>query len=116
MNKIEKSDNEIIAEFMGIKVSPVGCIWYDDVTKKRLTNVDDLEYCTSWSWLMPVVEKINSLPKTAVSIYPQHCIISVDGSAESGAINQGGDIMPLIAIVYPAVVKFIKWYQNERVR
>jgi len=43
-------DNGLIAEFMGYEVHPV----YED-------ERHDLQYHTSWDWLMPVVEKIESL-------------------------------------------------------
>ena len=43
------SDNEMIAEFMGVD--------YVDIDT-YLENNKELQYHTSWDWLMPVAEKI----------------------------------------------------------
>ena len=56
--------NRIIAEFMGIKV-PFS--YGDEIEELAIQNGDELwyahelEYHDSWDWLMPVVEKIESL-------------------------------------------------------
>ena len=57
------NDNKLIAEFMGVNV-----ITLDDVRKNKNPYFssadgyleDDLKYHTSWDWLMPVVEKIET--------------------------------------------------------
>jgi len=71
----EKSDNEIIAEFMGAKKdtkhAPVGGYWwYDDIQfGQHLYYKEQLAYSRSWNWLMPVVEKIKL--KCAFSKYDE---------------------------------------------
>jgi hypothetical protein len=57
-----KTDNEIIAEFMNCRKDDVnGTICYA-VTFGRYVNMwvspGQMQYDTSWEWLMPVLEKI----------------------------------------------------------
>ncbi len=55
-------DNKIIAEFMGVNI-----ITIDDIRTNKnpyISSADgyteeDLQYHTSWDWLMPVLKKIN---------------------------------------------------------
>jgi len=99
-----KTDNELIAEFMGLKM-------IDSKDIKEDTNVN--EYCfnpryhTSWDWLMPVVEKI----KSTIGIK------SVDECSEKEwYITSGLTRLPIttpLTIVYKAVVEFIKWFNQQ---
>jgi hypothetical protein len=54
-----RENNKIIAEFMGC-THPFNDItdatWYK--VKQGTFEADDLQYHTSWDWLMPVVQKI----------------------------------------------------------
>ena len=64
-------DNKLIAEFMGAKPIVLGisteyemygiieCI-NDGVDEKHFFIDDEMEFHTSWDWLMPVVKKISS--------------------------------------------------------
>ena len=62
VNIPSKTDNQIIAEFMGIRYAEnrnshkSSDYYYEDI---------ELEYHTSWDWLMPVVEKIYQLDSNA---------------------------------------------------
>ncbi len=51
-------ENKLIAEFMGLEVlyrpNSNGFI---EISDTELCDVDDLEYHTSWDWLMPVIDK-----------------------------------------------------------
>jgi len=55
-------DNKQIAEFMGYEVlyrpNSNGFI---ELSETELCDVDDLQYHTSWDWLMPVVYKIEDI-------------------------------------------------------
>ena len=59
-----KSDR-LIAEFMGYEIlyrpNSNGFI---EISETELCDVDDLQYHTSWDWLMPVIEKIETLGYT----------------------------------------------------
>jgi len=58
-------DNKLIAEFMGV-------VFHDD--KNQYYNADglyiglELQYHTSWDWLMPVVEKIHRNYNVSIDI------------------------------------------------
>lgn len=107
MKTIEEK-NRMIAEFMGVKVS------YVDNDKVAIIDgkwVDfcDLEYHTSWEWLMPVVEKIESYDMnvkihtsyTSIHFKRKQCIVDVDGRIK-------------IENTYSAVVQFIEWYNENK--
>ena len=59
MNRQE--NNKLIAEFMGMQHTNIG--WYDNEESLMLMDntFDDLEFHTSWDWLMPVVDKIEDI-------------------------------------------------------
>ena len=86
-------DNKLIAEFMG---------------EEQLCLPHELKYHTEWNWLMPVVEKIESLG---------YVFTIQGGKAEFGEmisetrcfIAEGK-----LSSTYKAVIEFIKTYNNER--
>jgi len=55
-------DNKLIAEFMGYEVlyrpNSNGFI---ELSETELCDVDDLQYHTSWDWLMPVIQRITDV-------------------------------------------------------
>src|SRR3546814_397537 len=88
-NRTMKTDNELIAEFMGgvKKMVPEafgqdGFIVYDfkqrnnpnphaDIgTEKR---IEQLDYHKRWDWLMPVIERIESTSGASVEIRQGYC-------------------------------------------
>jgi hypothetical protein len=106
-----KSDNELIAEFMGWEhCNSPSCIennnlcWSKDCHSGYVSK-DKLKFETSWDWLMPVVEKIfdtefggkfeewKSLNR---KISESLSVASLDGT-------------------YKAVVAFIHWYNSQKV-
>lgn len=106
-----KTDNELIAEFMdgttfdsdGLCTDPEkkyswrpGC--YDSL------KVEHLAYHNNWNWLMPVVEKIDSLN------IEEFNIDEFDNQIE---ILLKLDIFTPIDKVYKAIVEFIKWYNEQ---
>lgn len=68
----------------------------------------DLQYHSSWDWLMPVVEKINKIKGYDAIIYKTTCHIN----NEREIIIETTD-NDLIKCVWLAVIEFIKWYQNQ---
>lgn len=112
--------NKIIAEFMGAKPSKVD----NDKRYLRFTEPHagtdtyafypwNLFYHTSWDWLMPVVQKINSmtpelkLPRDLQAMkdrtHPFEKYADVLGLPVSSPINE----------VYKAIVQFIKWHNSQ---
>ncbi len=82
------------------------------------------KYNTSWNWLMPVVEKIESIDvgeilngkgqgyKNQFKIWSNACLIEPS--------NWGGPLIKQICAptkieaVYKAIVEFIKWYNDNK--
>lgn len=111
------TDNEIIAEFMdGVTFDESGqCTdperkysWRPGVYDPL--RVEHLQYDTNWSWLMPVVEKIESLG---------HYVMIGTGDVEIGNDDvpvsvsyEDGDTK--IKLVYLAVIEFINFYNTQK--
>ncbi len=110
--------NKLIAEFMGAEWRS----WKDNkLSMYRFENpigdtyafhIKDLKYHSSWDWLMPVVEKIESL---GYCVFQQNdaCWIKV---------GRVGMKMPIISnlaenkkeATWLTVVEFIKWYNQNK--
>jgi len=103
-------NNKLIAEFMGIEMERMEycfyeferelCARYSTTTTwwSYLYTPEQMEYSTSWDWLMPVVEKI----------------YDKEGLDISGLFTEFLNIAPVdiynIKYVYCSVIEFIKWY------
>lgn len=112
-----KTDNELIAEFMGIlKVSskkylnsPTYChpVWGD-------TDKTGLHYHSSWDWLMPVVEKISKDYDFTIKYYYGECTAYVNKQNLEGLeICSYGNFDPSIVNVHKTVLDFIKWHNKN---
>ena len=95
-------ENKIIAEFMEVKFDK-GTFYnmgYDIFSDGNLYRSHELKYRTSWNWLMPVVEKI----ETISGKLPTHIgNIPNDEDWESNNF-----LSTNIEETYKAVVEFIK--------
>lgn len=110
----ELSDNELIAIFMGMIVEKYDAPFLEDKILYRhgkmnwqVWSVHQLSYHKSWEWLMPVVEKIESI-QYKVAIENSECQISGyeycrDFYSEGSKLHA----------VYNSVVEFIKWHNNK---
>jgi hypothetical protein len=92
---MEKTDNEIIAEFMGEPMAVVKAF------------PKEWKYDTSWDWLMPVVEKIDLMYSRRLSEY----------NMNTTEINRYTSVVSLHlicskALVYKKVLTFIKYYNS----
>ena len=97
------NNNKLIAEFMGID--------YVNVVKEILsiTSMDayQLPYNKDWNWLIPVVEKIESLG---------YVFTIQGGKAEYGEMISETRCFiaeDKLSSTYKAVVEFINQYNNE---
>lgn len=123
MKEITES-NRMIAEFMGMRCTNHnnGYVFRND-SEDRLEVAPytvfgkDLEFHTSWSWLMPVVGRIESEFKHDVRIYghynwkqPNRCSIVDWKDKEVSAFSSDSKIES----VYQAVVQFIQWYNSNK--
>jgi hypothetical protein len=88
-----QENNKLIAEFMGSNLNGLESWQYEE----------ELQYHTSWDWLMPVVEKIDNLFGNTDEIDDMINVV------HNAVLQFNRDI------TYKEVVKFIKEYnENER--
>ena len=105
MNKDVLEGNKLIAEFMAEE---------PEVLKrdlKRAGTLESMQFHKSWDWLMPIVEKIDSIipDDSFVTIEYNRCLITVlDGGFDIDVIGNSR-----IEATYKAVVEFIKWYNSN---
>jgi hypothetical protein len=85
------NDNKLIAEFMGSNLNGLESWQYEE----------ELQYHTSWDWLMPVHKKCMFTPE-----------FSGDDQLRTPLIDAVIDAD--IDRLYEAVVEFIKEYNNEK--
>lgn len=96
MDSIDQG-NKIIAEFMGMPIEP-----------------QNAEYHTSWDWLMPVVEKIETMPDMWSKIIGENKLFqcSIEHFDWSEAILVQSETSKIIA-TWEAIVQFITWYNSQ---
>ena len=100
-------DNKLIAEFMQKGFEGFGLYDYNGCHYK----VNELIFHSSWDWLMPVVEKIESIGYE-FTIIESRCKVSnnTDHSTEDLFYIETNDSK--INTTYQAVVKFINNYKT----
>ena len=93
------TDNELIAEFMGLSIKEGVCYYTDaDDMFPMGIEVEEpyLPYHTSWDWLKPVVDEIEQVNE---GVPEQMLHVSLYSTIDE---------------VYEAVVEFIKTYNDEQ--
>ena len=118
-------NNEIIAGFIGVKAENG---WYDgyELHKAGLpfkygamgNGTRELSFHKSWDWLMPVVEKIETLE--FINRQGRYNITSAcfDENYTAILLEAGVNVSQAegetkLQSVYNVVVKFIKWYNTR---
>lgn len=123
-----KTDNELIADFMGIEVSPYTHYAYGDVIaivpKEGIIDYPQLNIYnpdTSWDWLMPVVEKIGTLDKNERVSHMYSTEINPNGTTITPSMYTSEtkwmirhNSRNMLINTYKAVVEFIKWYNKQK--
>lgn len=114
-------NNLIIANFMGAEVDE-NFVYFTELTNPRCIDdtlhKSDLLYDSSWDWLMPVVEKIESITLGEDNSFnimigaTTYCVIQ-DSNGECYEMIHNGEETKLLC-VYKAVVEFIKWYNENK--
>lgn len=137
-----KTDNELIAEFMGFSKceTPDDTFWKENGEECTIHSWDfhsfGLKFDSSWDWLMPVVEKIHK-SKTYItwyskepvgvdiSIHPNACSFDlpdtsqgydyVDGCYQAPSLFCYNAMLQkdMITCVYKCCIEFIKWYNSQ---
>ena len=110
-----KENKRLIAKFMGYIDNGDGeyLIHPDTNYDHSLNDFDWFLYHNSWEWLMPVVEKINTLDDYGYSviIHQHYTEVYKNEPKPVVIISTSGD--DCIKGVYNAVVEFIKWYNKK---
>ena len=102
--------NKLIAEFLNIKVpNERGDKIEEEAIKNgnELWYIDELKYHDSWDWLMPVVEKVESLGYWVNRINGDAWIVDNNNIVViNNQMHHGG-----IEATWLVVIEFIKWYK-----
>lgn len=99
MNILE--GNKLIAAFMEHYHINDG---YYRVTPQKCYHLEELQYHSSWDWLMPVIEKIDQTYE--VSIIGNECEIAENGYEWKSICKSSSESK--IDAVYQTIVKFIQ--------
>jgi hypothetical protein len=103
-----KTDNELIAEFMEYPSDGSGLFFTPHDSSNDLVSPTELPYKTSWDWLMPVVEKIESLPNELCAEY----FWNTDDSKKHNDFRIFR--VPNITQLFNEIVEFIKWFNEQK--
>jgi hypothetical protein len=145
INTIES--NKLLAEFMGMKLHDINepdGFWTNNIKTHKFDNVMNLQFDTDWSWLMEVVEKIESFGVNEImgrKLYSRfeikHNRIQLYWSKDNnyqiqietlqdwqeGYIHSGYKNYRRVGInenttkleaIYLVCVEFVKWYNNQK--
>ena len=99
-----QENNKLIAEFMGLEIVNADIILYE--LNGIAYPINKLQYHKSWDWLMPVVQKIESLG---------YVFTIQGGKAEYGEMiskTQSFIAEDKLSSTYKAVVDFINQYNK----
>ena len=107
-----QENNKTIAEFMGCGKDEIENIHWIDTEDGYGFASDELQYHKSWNWLMPVVEKIESLgyeffiveDRVEVSHNTDHSIETIIDLTFGGSKRDA---------TYQGVVEFINQYNKN---
>ena len=105
-------NNKLIAEFMGLKEIYTPKLNIYEISKTETCLETDLAYHTDWNWLMPVVEKIQSMgywvdyTKGDVFIYDDEYNLVIPNPMHKNKDTK-------LSIHYKIVIEFIKWYNTK---
>jgi len=113
-----QESNKLIADFMGKEYYSGKQSWSD--FWDQTPHVYQLRYHTSWDWLIPVVEKIETLKTPlngyyAVYISSNGCTIQDTNLNLNKAIGYFDQCYTLTKIeaTYSAIINFIKYYNEN---
>jgi hypothetical protein len=114
---MNKTGNEIIAEWMGLIRKEPGeynevSYWHADSSDKRKRvfagYIHQLKYATSWDWLMPVVEKIEKIEGVTTTLKNKRFVIKY------GKKTFSCHTVVKINSTYRVVVEFLDWYTKNK--
>lgn len=102
------SDNKVIAKFMGYKmIDEYRC---EQPDCGEVWMFEDMPYYSSWDWLMPVVEKIESLNNQRNGFWIYRNVVSIDNPGIKKTIGEVNGNKTKIESTYDAVILFLVYY------
>lgn len=119
--------NILIAKFMGVKQHPKteASHYYGGYKEWEFPGLNVwyetelLQYDSHWSWLMPVVEKIENFGYrvnfcySPSAVMPLKNIISIEKYEVGTSIYEGDENENKLNAVWVACVEFIKWWNKQ---
>lgn len=104
------TDNELIAEFMKLDKHPNNqrAYWVED--QDCYLTFDNLQFHKSWNQLMPVVEKIASIPAREFNY-------DVTKMTQLRLNKDQILTLPIICpidVLYKKIIDFLKWYNQQK--
>lgn len=113
--------NELIADFMGYErdkwkyfIPEHGYISTDGLWKDMFSS-EHLKYHKSWAWVMPVLQRIESIDyDTLISNF--QVTVSTDSKNISNVFIGDAEnaVETKLQAVYKVVVEFIEWYNRKQ--
>ena len=118
MNKDIIEGNTLIAEFMCCQKFEFVDDFDRDLSGVRVNDsvypFESLEYHSSFDWLIPVIEKISKEFTVNIHSYPSQGFYTV---IKEGNFRRGyGENEIAINAIWNAVIEFIKWYNQHKLR
>jgi len=116
-----ESGNRVIAEFMGAEWNDhLACYWFQiPPTEHASHGWTDLQYHTSWEWIIPVVEKIKIMIVDAEHRYrmdPESQKLDYQLFIEDDLASRITrlTIWAGLPAIYESVIAFINWYNTQK--
>lgn len=110
-------ENKLIAEFMDIRLH--GPNDNQCIINGAEMNASDIPYDSDWNLLMPVVEKIEKLPRKITIKYMgelrwNEVKTTYDESLFFNVIDKQVNMTTDIKRVYTSTVEFLEWYNKNK--
>lgn len=109
---ITKKGNKLIAEFMTDEPEVLA----HDL--KKAGTLESMDYHDMWDWLMPVVEKIESLGFQVYMVWYPHTQVwqcTIYDKDQLRCLTQNGGVhADKMKITWKSVIEFIQWYNTQK--
>ena len=100
--------NKLIAEFMGRCGKVNKHLYWVNIPSVKWVTVEQMQYHSSWDWLMPVVEKIEKTNLGDVIIHGKN-LVEISYNKQTQLYFESS----LLENTWLACVEFIEWYNNK---
>jgi len=104
-------DNKLIAEFMGWEKAGPGIPTGYFNSHNDYFDYEDLQFHSSWDWLMPVIVKIAD--DTAFELVSGYDYSYWNNMGHKAMDKEFGGYGNGIEAIHEAVVEFIKWHNEQ---